>query len=522
MLTNAFGRNRVSGSGLWPTLRRFWTRWSSWQGGPTHRGRLALELAVAAIALWPVAVLAFVFAERLAYPIDLEWMEGGTLYQAYRVLHGLPLYVDEITDFAPYPYPPVHTLLLAVLGCIKLDFWSGRLLSIASFVLICTILLREVSRQHDGSSFGVSAGLLAVATIVCGYPILGQWYDLVRVDVTMMGLLVWGAARALRSRPSWRSAIGTAALLVLAIFTKQTAGAFVAWVCLFAITAEPKRGIRLGALVAAFTIVSYVLLNWWTNGGFEYFVISTPGQHELKPAAAVEGLSILLRFAPFLAVLPVLFLLLAQRRWLSNRTIFWSGCLLLAFPASLVPYAKVGAYLNALLPVVVFAGPTLALLLGEIAKQPGALGSATRWLSLAGLAAFIASRSLSPLEYIPSSEKWRAARELNAIVESLEGGVVVPYLGYLPARNGHTNSHWQLMAVWDSIWRNQPMDEIRALQLSNPHWVLLHSQDTGTFASYVRAHSRLRQQIPPTARVRMVTGAAVEIDEVWELVGNGS
>ena len=110
----------------------------------------------------------------------------------------------------------------------------------------------------------------------------------------------------------------------------------------------------------------------------------------------------------------------------------------------------------------------------------------------------------------------RAARELNAIVVSIKGGLVCPYLGFLPAHNGHSNPHWQAMVVWDSLWRGEPMNEIAALQHSGAKWVLLHSKDGGSFASHVRNTSRLDRRLPDSARVQMVTGAAVEIDEVWE------
>jgi len=72
------------------------------------------------------------------------------------------------------------------------------------------------------------------------------------------------------------------------------------------------------------------------------------------------------------------------------------------------------------------------------------------------------------------------------------------------------------MAVWDSIWRNEPMDETIAFENSGARWVLTNSHDVGPFASYVRSVSTLVRRLPITARVQMQTGAGIEIDELWE------
>jgi hypothetical protein len=500
-------------------MRQELRQWSQWQGRRIHPLRLVLELAGASWAIGPLALLLYVFLARLAYPMDLEWMEGGSLYQAYRLLHGLPVYINDPSRFAPYPYPPVHTLILAVIGVFHLDFWSGRLVSIGFFLLTCRVLFTEIYRQNDRSSFGVAAGLMGVAVIVCAYPVLGQWYDLIRVDMTMMGLLVWGAARALKQSPSLRHLLITAVVLSLAVYAKQTAAVFVAWICLYTVVMQPKTGFFLSLLVGGSCITTLFALNWSTNGDFQYLVIANPENHEIKGPVAIEGLEIVLKYVPFIALVPIGMLLVASRGWLRPKTIFWVGCLLIAFPGSLIPFAKIGAYLNALMPVIVFAGPATILLMGDVARQPGFVGAVARWSTLIGFSVFILAHPLEPSKYLPDLQKRRAAKELNEIASSLEGGLVSPYLGFLPAHSGHKNPHWQSMAVWDSIWRNAPMNEIACFKNSKARWVLLHSRDDSAFVGYVRSHGRLARKIPNTARVAMVTGAGILIDELWDMAG---
>ena len=93
--------------------------------------------ALAVLALPPLAsvvTLARVFAARVDFPMDLQSMEGGSLYEAYRILHGMSLYGPPGDGFVPYGYPPGHPLLLAALGVVRLDYatqpmarhWSSR------------------------------------------------------------------------------------------------------------------------------------------------------------------------------------------------------------------------------------------------------------------------------------------------------------------------------------------------------------------------------------------------------------
>ena len=53
---------------------------------------------------------------RIFYPFDLEWMEGGMLLHGLRVMEGKNLYVEPTSEFIPFIYPPLYSWLLAVGG----------------------------------------------------------------------------------------------------------------------------------------------------------------------------------------------------------------------------------------------------------------------------------------------------------------------------------------------------------------------------------------------------------------------
>lgn len=466
--------------------------------------------------MWPISVLAYVFLERVRYPMDLEWCEGGILYQAYRLLHGLPIYVRGDPTWEAWLYPPAHTAALALSGLFHLDFFSGRVLSIGCFVVLCATLFRELYRHAGRSMFGVAAGALAVATVACAYPAVGQWYDLIRVDTMTMALVVVAVARVAELRSSPRRTLVTAMVLTAALFTKQTTAFFVAWCCLFAVVREPRIGLRLGLATLAMFLVVLGVLQWRTNGGLWFFTVTDPQKQPVVDAEFVDGVRRAWRYAPFIAAIPMAALLLALRAWLSARSVLWLGAFVMAFPAALLPYAKTGGYINNLIPIVALAGPVAMFLLVDVVKRGAWLGALARWGAIAGFALFVWMRPLHAHDYIPSAKLRRAADELNALVKHLDGGVVVPELTFLPAHNGHTNLHWTAMSIISAQWSHRPLDGIAGLERSGARWVILQSQGQGAFESYVRSRFRFARSIPETARVQMMTGQQLVLDELWE------
>jgi hypothetical protein len=486
-------------------------------GDRLRRLRRAAEVGVSAVAIWPILLLLYVFCVRLTYPFDLEWCEGGTVYEAYRLIHGLPLYLRGDPTWAPFPYPPAHTALLGLVGLLKLDFWTARLVSIGFFGLMCWVLFRDVCRHAHRRSYGVVTGLLVVAIIACGFPVVGQWYDLARVDTMMMALSVLGISRLSSRNLSVRNIATTAAILTAAVFTKQTAVFFVTWACLFAIVREPKFGLRLSVTTLALCLLLLGVLQWITHGGLWFWTVTNLQKQQVYQPRLLLGLRNVWSFAPFVVVIPLVALWLAAKRRLSEKSLLWTGSLLVALPASLLPFAKAGGYLNNLMPLLVLLAPVTAFLAMDLANcYSGMTQLVMRGGVVAGLAWFIGVRPLNCTAYIPSSSARRAAHELNALAASLEGGLVVPYFAFLPARSGQKNLHWHRMVILDAQWRGEPMSEIGAFEQSGAHWVLLNSYDKREFETYVRSNFRLAKLLPHSAYVKMTTGEPAGVNELWE------
>ena len=71
-----------------------------------HRLGRAARLAGAGLAagagLLQLGLLLYIFAHRIGYPFDLEWMEGAMLIHVWRMQRGLPIYVEPSLDFIPF------------------------------------------------------------------------------------------------------------------------------------------------------------------------------------------------------------------------------------------------------------------------------------------------------------------------------------------------------------------------------------------------------------------------------------
>jgi len=97
------------------------------------RWRGAGWLALAVPGALQVILLIVAMFGRIAYPYDLEWMEGGLLHHAARIADGSGIYVAPSVDFIPYLYTPLYPGLLAAISDITgISYVVGRTISVLS------------------------------------------------------------------------------------------------------------------------------------------------------------------------------------------------------------------------------------------------------------------------------------------------------------------------------------------------------------------------------------------------------
>ncbi|MBW2454414.1 MAG: hypothetical protein JRI68_07880, partial [Deltaproteobacteria bacterium] len=335
-----------------------------WRALPLVVGGLVL----AALAVRHVAPLAHAMAQRLWFPHPLEWMEGGHLVNAARLLEGEPIYVPCDRGFVSLPYPPVHFALLAATGALfGLDYGTGRLVSLAALLACVTLLSREVWRAAPSQLSREVRVLLVMGSIAAGYPIVDGWYDLIRVDMLLAALLIGAATLCFQVPMTIGHATGAAVLLTLACYTKQTAVLYAPWLGFVVLL---RNRVAAGWLVGLTTFLGgFTLLGLqeWTDGWFWQTNVSMLAGHELVPAFTWRAGELYARYAPYLPMTFLLAIIAAWKRWLSSRTWPWVGMLLVAIPQCLWAASKAAAHINNLMMAVLLAGPVTLMVVGDIA-----------------------------------------------------------------------------------------------------------------------------------------------------------
>jgi hypothetical protein len=419
-------------------------------------GRLVQRLLLFALvlpALWHLYQLFRVFRAQVSFPMDLEWMEGGELYHAWRLVHGDPVYGPPSQGFVPYPYPPLHFVMLALVAKVAgFGYTPARLLSVACFAIGAVALGREVVLGAEDKWQGRAGALLAMGAIAASVPAVSGWYALIRNDSLAIALPVVAAALACEGEPSRARAAALAGALTASVYAKQTGVFFVAVILTHSIVRNRRAGIQV--LIATLTLSGMVLvaLELATQGWFFRYIMA-PRHHAIISERVPMGTWAMLHSAPFLIVIPFVAAFLLGRRALTSRTLLWVAMLLAAFPASLLPYAKAGGCSNDWIPVLFLAGPTAVLLAfdaSRLFRKSGGHAEMAR-LSLGALfAVLLWWGRYDARPFMPTEELRSGAAQLNAWVASLPGEVLTLSHPMLALGNGKRTEQLHAMGLTDA------------------------------------------------------------------------
>ncbi len=450
---------------------------------PLHRPtwRTLLVAALLLPAIWQAATVARIMLSRAAYPMDIEWLEGGELYQAHRWIHGQSVYGPPEQGYLPFLHPPGHFILLGLVGRLAgIDYATGRIVSIVFFVLACAIVAREVFRSAEAPAEGSTLAVLAVGSALASFPIVGGFYDLIRNDTMGLGLSLAAAALAVHERPTRGKTLVIALLLAGSCFTRLPFIFLNVWTGLFLLARNPRRGLMLGAITGLLGGAGLALLHAVSDGWFWTYCVTILSGHPIEGRRFLMAIRSVLGFAPFLPVLPAAFLVLAWRRRLSPRSVLWFGLLVAAIPAGLLPFAKLGGFDNDLIPVVFLAGPVAGLLWTDLVRgRPVGTMAGTwgRWAALALAAAWLAWRTFDPGPFIPDADRYRRAARLNALVAGLDGGVIIPNHPFLPIRNGQDVPQFHTMPYLDVIGVGLGEALHPYIEASHAKWAILDGRE---------------------------------------------
>ena len=475
---------------------------------------LALEALGAVVAAVPILSWLVIVASRAAYPADLEWMEGGTLYQAHRLSSGQAVYAAPETGFAAFPYPPMQLFALAALGSVfGLDYATARIHSASWIVVMCAVMFLQIRElAAPGTARRLLSGLAAASALVC-FPLVGGWFDLVRVDSMALGLSVLAAWVARVKRLSASRTIAVAGLLTAAVLTKQTTLAFAVWIVVFRLALDRRSGAALAGATAAGLGAAVALLLLHTDGWIGFWVVTVPGRHALIVPRLAEGLWLVIRFAPFVVLVPVAIVWLWRRRAIGAPTALWSGMLLMALPVGLLPFAKAGGAENNLMPIAALSGFVTMVALLDVARAVGPRGARWRAGLMVGAAVFVLARWFDPRPHVPSDEHARNAARLNDYVRSLEGGVLLPNSPFLAVRNGHEGFQIHAMSYHDALASGVAgLGLPSVLRARGPEWALLSGLEHPTLRGWI--YQVYRYDSAPPVYVETMTAFRTELTQV--------
>lgn len=434
--------------------------------------RRVLYVLLLVPAVLQIVTFARIVCARAAYPMDIEWLEGGELYQAYRWIHGQVLYGPPDQGYLPFFHPPGHFVALGLAGRLfGIDYTMGRVVSIAFFALACAVVIREIVRATVRPADRLAAVLLGVAAAMASLPVVAGVYDLVRNDTMALGLVLTGAALVGDGRASRGRILGAAAIFTAAAYTRLPYLFLSVAAGLFVMVRSRRNGLLLLGCTAAAGGAILVALQLASGGWFFWLTVTLLSGHPIDGARFAAAAGSVLRFAPYLIAIPVVIAIPSMRRRLAPRTALWCGMLAAGIPAGLLPFAKLGGFDNDLIPIVFLAGPVAVLIVLSL------LPEGSRFTALAAGSVYLAWRLYDPTAFIPGAGQRARAARLNTFVAGLPGGVLIPNHPLLAIRNGHDTPQLHTMPYLDLIGAGFGEGLFAYVEDSKARWAILDGRE---------------------------------------------
>ncbi len=433
----------------------------------------ASRLLLVAVSAAALAGLAFAVARRIAYPYDLEWMEGGMLCHALRVANREPIYAEPSARFVSFAYTPLYPIVLGLLAPVAgIGYLPARALSVVSLAGALAVAYAFVRRAGGSRAAAVGTAALPAAA----FAPTGAWYDLARIDSLCLGLTAAAVAVGWWKRNGPIGPVAAGVLMTAAFFTKQTALPFAGALGLALLVARPRAAALYAATLAA---LGGALLAWAHLASGGWFWTYAFGLHRRHPFDAVDAVLVtparlLLLLGPGL-VLPGI----ALPRARTPDLLYAAGMGATGLVASALGAGTEWSYHNALIPGVYFAAltvgtaaaamearrPVLAALLlaAAVASAPGGLVAlAARAAPGVGLALPL---GYDPRRFVPSPADRERGDALVARLAAAPGDVFVPdHSFYAHLAGKPTWLHAMNLADLQGAGRRVPRDLVEEMR----------------------------------------------------------
>jgi hypothetical protein len=521
------------------------------RGAPAAR---ALWLLPIAPVVGQVGLLFYAMLSRLAYPYDLEWMEGGLLGHALRLADHQGIYVEPSVEFIPYLYTPLYPALIALVsGMFGVSYAVGRLISLLSlvatlgFVIHAVTREREREREREGGAQRAAAwsgGALACGLVAATYPWVEGWYDLVRADslflaMTIGGLLAVRAWARVPGLPGRRRIAAAGAVLALSFFCKQT-GVFYVAAGGAALLVLNWRRLPLYVLVTGAVGLGGVwLFNRATGGWFWTYVFEIHQAHAFSRDRFIASFGHILGHFPIMtAVIGAGLVGVAAAARATGRRPPGSGALLYWTPLFAVStlvgaigwgteFAHFNAFIPAMVTGAISAGaavPALAGAASTLSRHGARASCALGFAAACAIAAQLLLAWWQPARFIPSKRDRAAGDALIEHLRAVDGEVFMPYHPWYPVLAGKRllTHRMGLLDVGQgkrmtreqrAAWRARGMRE--AFRTQRFAEVILDNRPVGPELAGLSESYRMDDFLPAELSPRVYGGADVVPRSVW-------
>ena len=407
---------------------------------------IAALVSAGAIAI--IVELFVVFAQRLVYPFELEWMEGGTVSHIQVLLAGERLYREPSLAFTPYLYPPVYSYLSAfVARIVGVSLFAPRFVSVCSTIGSMVLAARLV-RGEGGRPVAVLATLsfIAISFGRCGW-----FMDLARVDSLFVVVILLATYLLRHGKAPW-TAVAAGLVFALSFFTKQTGLILSGLVIFGSFFADRRRALIAGITFAVVSGVAFLIIDRATDGWFRYYAFTVPKSHPLR----------LLEWWPYFKAaswepLPLVFVL-ALTGFVTGpfeKHRVWTFAALVggSFLGGYTSLMKQDGFINGIMPFLV----TMAIVAGlGVEAILRAAAEKRRWREL-GLGVVILQWFMayaSPKDQIPRKRDRVAGEQMLARLRERPGPVLAFNSNYYATMAGHPEITAHTMALMDVIHMN--------------------------------------------------------------------
>ncbi len=498
------------------------------------RGRLVALGALAAFAAGSVALVGHfaLFFARAAFPLDLEWMEGGLLLHALRYAEGKNIYVPPSLEFVPYLYTPLYPALLAALSkVVPLGYLLGRLVSILAFAgALALLLLAAVRAAGQGAGVpaacwrspvrlaGLGLGVGAAGAVAASFVATGGFYDLVRADSLLLVLVAATLSLGLAAAAGggYRTAAAAGVLIALAFFSKQTASLLGVSIGLGLLLARWRQGLVYGAAAAVTLGLGLLLLDRTSGGWFWTYVYELHQSHEFYARRAfVETPLHLFRLArPLYLVWIVAGVALLRARALHRRDVVHVAAALGGVVSACVGFGTQWAFDNAYIPAIYFPAFSAAIWTARLAGLALAAPRGIALPAIAALAGLALAFQVVPAalpdrrRLAPGRQDRVAAQRFLAHLRGLPGPLFIPFHPYYAVLAGQP-PHLHRMGVWDvgaRLGRPAGLDEALAAGRFS-HVVLDWKSQPGEWPTLAGHYREVHQFADGVDAVRSFSGA---------------